>query len=71
MTKPIRFLRQREVSERTGLSKPTMYRLIRAGEFPPAIPISQGTVAWPDYAVDDWIAAQLRAHGYAIPSEAA
>jgi len=71
MTKPIRLLRQREVSDRTGLAKSTLYRKIAAGEFPRPVQISEGTVAWPDYAVDGWVAAQLRAHGYEIPSEAA
>lgn len=52
------YLRRREVSRRTGLSKSTLYRMIRSGGFPKAIPISERCVGWIEAAIDDWCEAK-------------
>lgn len=51
----MKFLRIRQVSDKTGLSRSTIYRLEAAGLFPKRVQLSQGTVAWHESAVDDWM----------------
>jgi len=41
-----RILRRREVEESTGLSRSTIYRRMRAGTFPAAIPLGGRLVGW-------------------------
>lgn len=41
-----RMLRRRQVEERTGLSRSTIYRRMQAGTFPPAIPLGGRLVGW-------------------------
>jgi prophage regulatory protein len=48
-------LRRPEVSRRTGLSRTTIYRLVRAGEFPAPRQISLRAVAWVESEVDAWV----------------
>src|SRR4051812_12720856 len=50
-----RILRLRDVMDRTGLSKPTIYRGMRAGTFPNHILISKRAIGWPEEFIDDWI----------------
>lgn len=51
------------VMERTSLSRPTLWRMVRRGDFPPSISISPGRVAWPESQVNAWIAARLTSQG--------
>lgn len=44
-----------------GLSKSQIYRLIRAGEFPPGISFGANSVAWPAEHVNAWIAEKIKA----------
>lgn len=48
-------LRIREVSQKTGLGKTTIYRYIRSGDFPPPIQLGPRAVAWDQEIVDAWI----------------
>lgn len=50
-----RILRIKAVLERTGLSRATLYRKIRAGTFPRQIPIAQRCAGWRESAVNEWI----------------
>ena len=50
-----RILRIQSVIERTGLSRATIYRKIRAGTFPHQIPISIRCSGWRESAIDAWI----------------
>jgi prophage regulatory protein len=52
---PIRFLRFPAVLARTGLSRSTIWRLERRGEFPRHRRISPNAVAWVESEVTDWI----------------
>ena len=60
-------LRFKRVSERTGLSRATVYRRIRAGTFPVPLDLDNGQLGWLEEEVDAWIAARPRhiprAHG--------
>jgi prophage regulatory protein len=52
---PLRFLRFPAVRERTGLSRSTIWRLERRGEFPRHRRISANAVAWVEQEIADWI----------------
>jgi prophage regulatory protein len=44
------------VQEITSLSRSTIWRLVRTGEFPAAIVLTAGRKAWDADAVERWIA---------------
>ena len=50
----MQFLRVRQVTERTGLSRSTIYALAKSGQFPSPIKIGQRASAWLASDVDDW-----------------
>jgi prophage regulatory protein len=52
---PARLLRFPTVRERTGLSRSTIWRLERRGEFPRHRRISANVVAWVEHEVTEWI----------------
>lgn len=56
-----RLLRRDEVSDRTGLSATTIWRMQRAGNFPKSVPISAGLVGWIESEVNAWIASRIAA----------
>lgn len=60
----MRCLTKEQVSERTTLSIPTIYKQMRAGKFPKSIRISKGRVAWPESDIDKWIEEKLEAAGH-------
>lgn len=49
-----RMLRRREVELETGLSRPTIYRYIKAGIFPRPRRIGLQAVAWLASDIDAW-----------------
>lgn len=53
-------LRLPEVKRETGLSKATIYRKIKAGEFPKPVPLSDNAVGWFQGWIILWKANQLR-----------
>ena len=61
---PDRIMRLREVCEIIGLSKASIYRLEKAGDFPRRIKLGNGTwapVGWQSSAVYDWIDRRIAA----------
>jgi prophage regulatory protein len=50
----IKFLRLPQVKERTGLSRSTIYLMMKNGQFPKPIKIVGKSVAWVDRDVTDW-----------------
>ena|ERR1700730_13690784 len=52
---PLMFIRFKTVRERTGLSRPTIWRLERVGAFPKHDQISANAVAWMEQDVVNWI----------------
>lgn len=50
-----------EVAVRTRLSKPTIYKLIRQGDFPRQLRLCANKVAWLEREVSDWVAARADA----------
>jgi len=51
----MRLLRIADVVQATGLSRMTIYRLERAGEFPARRRLGRNSVAWLDNDITDWI----------------
>ncbi len=60
---PMRLLRFPAVRERTGLSRSTIWRLERRGEFPRHRRISPNAVAWVEREIDDWIGSRMGGAG--------
>ena len=56
-------LRRRSVERMTGLSKSTLYRLIRQGRFPPPLRLTRKAVRWRRAEVDEWLSGRPRGGG--------
>ena len=50
-----RLLRRREVEELTGLSRASIYRLMRSGRFPLPVRVSATAVRWKASDITVWI----------------
>ncbi len=50
-----KILRLPQVIDTTGLSKASIYRLERGGDFPKRVAISPGAVGWKSSAIQQWI----------------
>ena len=55
-----RMLRRKEVEHKTGLSRATIYRLMRIGLFPKCTCIGIRAVAWDEQEVDAWLSERSR-----------
>ena len=51
-----RMLRVPEVLARTGLSRTTIWRRIRAGTFPAPIELGENSIGWPETEISAWLA---------------
>ncbi|EHH1035578.1 AlpA family phage regulatory protein [Vibrio parahaemolyticus] len=51
----MRLIRLKEVLNKVGVSKATLYRLIAAGEFPASVVIANRAVAWEESLVDEFL----------------
>ena len=51
---PPKMLRVPAVMARTGLSRTTIYRRVRAGTFPAPADLGNGPIGWTDSAIDTW-----------------
>ena len=60
---PVKLLRFPVVRERTGLSRSTIWRLERRGEFPKHHRIAPNIVAWSEIEVSRWIEQRLEDDG--------
>lgn len=49
-----RILRLREVLDRTGLSRSTIYDLMKKGKFPRQIALTPGCVGWSEDDIQEW-----------------
>jgi prophage regulatory protein len=55
MMKRQKISRLPDVIGQTGLSRSTLYELIRRGDFPRQIRLGPRAVGWVDSDIDDWI----------------
>lgn len=60
-TTPICILRAREVRERTGLSRSTIFLKIKKGEFPEGVSLGDRAVGWRSDEIDHWITSRVSA----------
>ena len=58
-----RILRLREVMERVGLSRSTIYHQMADGIFPRSVSLGKRVMGWGESSIDDWIAERLAANG--------
>jgi prophage regulatory protein len=54
-----RLLRRRQVEEKTGLSRASIYAAMGAGTFPTPITIGPNRVAWLEAEIDQWIITRI------------
>jgi prophage regulatory protein len=48
-------LRENEVRRRTGLSRATRWRRVRAGTFPPPLVLGPNSIGWREADIDAWL----------------
>ena len=58
---PERFLREREVKARTGLSRTTRWRLEQTGDFPRRRRLSPNSVGWLASEMETWMRGRIEA----------
>jgi prophage regulatory protein len=57
---PVRFIRLREVLRICGMSRASLYRFIKADEFPAPVKLSARSVGWLENEVAEWAASRIR-----------
>jgi predicted DNA-binding transcriptional regulator AlpA len=57
----VRILRTIEVAALTGLSRTTIWRLERAGQFPKRLQLSRNRVGWLETDLEQWIESRPQA----------
>ena len=65
----MKILRNSQVMETTGLSRTTIWRLERGGEFPKRVQLSTNSVGWLENEVYEWL--EQRKRGMATTPDAA
>lgn len=55
-----KILRKKDVLEKTGLSKSTIYELITKNQFPRQIKLSKRSVGWLESEIDQWIKSKIK-----------
>ena len=53
-------LRRHQVPRRTGLSRSTLYRYIKAGTLPSPVQLGLRAVGWLESDISDWISARVK-----------
>ncbi len=65
-------LRAPAVMARTGLSRTTIWRRVRAGTFPAPLVLGQNSIGWPAQIITDWLESrERRSYGAEATPEAA
>ena len=67
-TQTDRMLRAPQVMSRTGLSRSTIWRRVRAGTFPAPVELGVNSIGWPENSISSWIESRKR-RTYGAPSE--
>ena len=58
-----KLLRRRQVEEMTGLSRSSIYRLMRIQEFPVAVKVGPAAVRWKESDITSWLESRPLATG--------
>lgn len=56
---PVMILRRKQVQQRTGLSRSTIYLRIAQGTFPKAVSLGARAVGWLDVEIEEWLASRV------------
>ena len=56
----MKLIRLKEVMERTGLGRTSIYNFMTAGSFPKSVSLGARAVAWVESEVDDWIVERIK-----------
>ncbi|SDC25689.1 helix-turn-helix transcriptional regulator [Acinetobacter boissieri] len=57
-----RLIRCKEVQNKTGLAPSSIYAMMKKGEFPLCLSLSERRVAWLESDIDDWINERIAKH---------
>ena len=57
-----RLIRRKEVQEKTGLGASSIYAMMKSGDFPQCLNLSERRVAWIESDVDSWVADRIAKH---------
>jgi prophage regulatory protein len=57
------YLRRPAVQNATGLSRSSLYAMMDTGDFPRPVRIGKRAVAWPQTAIEDWLASRPTSKG--------
>ena len=57
----MRILRLKEVTEKTGLARSTVYKYLDIGTFPKPVPLGGRSVGWVESEVHEWITKRIEA----------
>ncbi len=55
----MRILRRPDVETQTGLSRSTIYDLMKAHKFPRPVPLGEKSVGWLESEIENWIAERV------------
>ena len=56
----MKILNPSEVVEKTGLSRVTLWRLEKSGQFPKRVNLTEARVGWAEEEIDEWIESRPR-----------
>lgn len=57
----LNMIRLPEVCKKVGLSKPSIYRLMKSNDFPQSSKIGSRAIAWTESQIDEWILSKIAA----------
>ncbi|PPI78612.1 AlpA family transcriptional regulator [Marinobacter flavimaris] len=60
----MRILRLKDVIEKTGLARSTIYKYVDTGDFPKPISLGGRSVGWVDSEVHEWIIKAIEERDY-------
>lgn len=60
----MKLIRIKDVMDRTGLGRSTVYKYISLGQFPKPIKLSSRSVAWVESEIDAWIKQGIERRDY-------
>ena len=60
MEHKLTILRRRQVEQRTGLSRSTLYQYMKDGYFPKPVPLGPRAVGWLESEVSEWITMRIK-----------
>ena len=65
-TESNRLIRRKEVQAKTSLGASSIYALMKQGNFPQSLKLSERRVAWLESEVDQWVTERIASHETSI-----